>query len=153
MESQVETAIVSIPKHGAIESPPVGCDPSDVREPGPIVHIDANFSLVTNIDVFLVSHPLGHCDVSFAGAVSHCGVARANPSVRGRISHLVAVHHRRRTCPGAYVSALMKARPSHAAGRSHSCFRRRSRLSAHCALLRSFRFDRCRAVSLLAPTL
>src|SRR5207249_4985195 len=26
----METAIVSIPKHGAIESPPVGCDPSDV---------------------------------------------------------------------------------------------------------------------------
>ena len=45
----------------------------------------------------------------------------------------------------------MKARPGHAAGRSHSCFRRHSRLSAHCALLRSFRFDRCRAVSLLAP--
>ena len=45
----------------------------------------------------------------------------------------------------------MKARPGHAAGRSRRCFRRRSRLSAHCALLRSFRFDRCRAATLLAP--
>src|SRR5437764_2697414 len=107
MEPQVETAIVSIPKHGPVEHPPVGCDPCDVREPGPIVHIDANVSLVTNIDVFLVSHPLSHCDISFARAVSHCGVARADPSVCGCSLHPVAVHHRRRTCPGAYVSALM----------------------------------------------
>src|SRR5438445_11243139 len=87
VESQVETAIVSIPKHSAIESPPVGCDPSDVREPAPIVHVHANVSLVPSIDVFLVSHALSHCDVSSARAVSHCGVARANPSVRGCISH------------------------------------------------------------------
>ena len=117
MESHVETPIVES-NYGPIESPPVGRDPCDVSEPGPIVqvHVRLDISLVTNIDVFLIIHPLSHCDVLFAMAIDHCGVVRATARVRGCILHPVAAHRRRRSCAGAYISisVLMNARPSHA---------------------------------------
>jgi len=157
VESHVETPIAGIYKQGPIESPPVGCDPCDVSEPGPIVHVHVHvrldISLVTNIDVSLGLHSLGHGNVSFACAIGHCHVARVTAGLRGCILHPVAADRRRRSCIGAYISisVLMNARPSHGAGRFRPCFRRRSRLSARCALLRSFRFDCRRIVSLLAP--